>query len=123
MGTKNTNAFAIDLLWLRVGKNGGSESYIRNILDGMKETDRAFKAVLLVSKDNGYSFEHYSEDCRFVIHECDVYSANVTKRMIWQNFHLRDTIKKLGIECVCEPYQKDSQICFFDENFDFQKFY
>ena len=34
-----------------------------------------------------------------------------------------NTIKKLGIECVCEPYQKDSQICFFDENFDFQKFY
>ena len=34
-----------------------------------------------------------------------------------------NTIKKLGIECVCEPYLKDSQICFFDENFDFQKFY
>ena len=34
-----------------------------------------------------------------------------------------NTIKKLGIECVCEPYLKDSQICFFDENFDFQEFY
>ena len=100
---QDKDTFAIDLLWLRVGKNGGSESYIRNILDGMQETDRDFKAVLLVSKDNGYSFEHYADDSRFVIHHCDVYSANVTKRMIWQNLHLRNTIRKLGIKKCYEP--------------------
>lgn len=103
MSTKNENTFAIDLLWLRVGKNGGSESFIRNILDGMKETGRDFKAFLLVSKDNGYSFEHYADDSRFVIYECQVCSADVTRRTIWQNVHLRDTLYKLGINKCFEP--------------------
>ncbi|MBQ9304640.1 glycosyltransferase family 1 protein [Butyrivibrio sp.] len=97
------NVFAVDLLWLRVGKNGGSETFIRNVLDGMRETDREFEAVLLVAQDNGDSFKHYSEDKRFIIHECPIDSLNNKKRLAWQNLHLRDTLKKMGIKKCFEP--------------------
>ncbi|MBP3825975.1 MAG: glycosyltransferase family 4 protein, partial [Butyrivibrio sp.] len=97
------NRFAVDLLWLRVGKNGGSETFIRNILDGMCETDRDFNGVLLVSRDNADSFEHYKTDARFSIYECPVDSENIGKRLLWQNLHLADTVKKLGIKKCFEP--------------------
>ena len=43
---------AIDLLWLRPGKVGGTESFIRNLLDGFLQLDRKFRFTLLVSEDN-----------------------------------------------------------------------
>ena len=33
---------AIDLLWLRPGRVGGTESYIRNLLDGLAKLEEAF---------------------------------------------------------------------------------
>ena len=99
----NNSSFAIDLLWIRVGKNGGTESFIRTVLDGMCDTQRDFKAVLLVSRDNKESFAHYGNDKRYIVYECPVDSANVKARMIWQNLHLRDTIKSLGIDKCLEP--------------------
>lgn len=97
------NVFAVDLLWLRVGENGGSETFIRNILDGLKETSRNFKAVLLVARDNKDSFMHYMEDERFSIYECPIDSSNNVKRLRWQNLHLCKTIRKLGITKCFEP--------------------
>ena len=97
------NVFAVDLLWLRVGKNGGSETFIRNVLDGMRETDREFEAVLLVARDNKHSFKHYSEDKRFITHECPIDSSSNRKRLAWQNLHLRDTLKNMGIKKCFEP--------------------
>ena len=47
---------AIDLLWLRPGKVGGTESYIRNLLDGLGELEEEFDFTLLVSKDNAETF-------------------------------------------------------------------
>ena len=46
------NNIAIDLLWLRPGKVGGTEFYIRNLLDGFLQLDRKFRFTLLVSEDN-----------------------------------------------------------------------
>ena len=45
------NNIAIDLLWLRPGKVGGTEFYIRNLLDGFLQLDRKFRFTLLVSED------------------------------------------------------------------------
>ncbi|MCR4636571.1 MAG: glycosyltransferase family 4 protein [Butyrivibrio sp.] len=95
--------FAVDLLWVRVGKNGGTESFIRCILDGMHDIDIDFKVVLLVSRDNKNSFLHYNKDKRFTIYECPVYSSNIKGRVIWQNLHLRDTLMDIGITKCFEP--------------------
>lgn len=95
---------AIDLLWVRVNQVGGIESYIRNLLDGMILLDEDFEIWLLTSKDNTYSFEKYLHDSRFHVYICDVESANVGKRIIWQNLYLGRTIKKLGLNKCFEPY-------------------
>ena len=99
----NKKCFAVDLVWLRVGKVGGSESFIRNVLDGFCESKQDFKAVLLVARDNRYSFEHYSNDKRFEIYECQVDSEDVKGRIIWQNLHMSSTIRKLGLKKCFEP--------------------
>lgn len=63
---------AIDLLWLRPGKVGGTEFYIRNLLDGFVQLDRPFRFTLLVSKDNRETFEHYAKDERITLLEANV---------------------------------------------------
>lgn len=95
---------AIDLLWVRPQKVGGTESYIRNLMDGFTDLENNYEFWLLVSKDNCSTFEHYKKDRRFHIHVCDVKSNNVNKRIIWQNLHLGKEIKKLGLKFCFEPY-------------------
>lgn len=95
---------AIDLLWVRPKQVGGIESYIRNLLDGMRKTEEEFNILLLVSQDNTETFEHYSEDQRFSIHRFNVLSSEVGKRIIWQNLHLGSELKKMGIDVCFEPY-------------------
>ena len=53
---------AIDLLWLRPRQVGGTEFYIRNLLDGFLQLEEPFHFTLLVSKDNRETFEHYTKD-------------------------------------------------------------
>lgn len=96
--------YAVDLLWVRPKKVGGIESYIRNLLDGFMKINDNFELWLLVSKDNADTFYKYNQDKRFNIYICDVNSANVGKRIIWQNFNLGRTIKKLGLNMCFEPY-------------------
>lgn len=79
----------IDLLWVRPGKNGGTESYIRNLLDGLStygnENDRYY---LYLSRDNAVSFEEYFIQKNFVRKVMDVDNAKQAKRVIWENLHL-----------------------------------
>ena len=40
----------IDLLWVRPGKNGGTESYIRNLLDGFSRyADKQYRFILFTT--------------------------------------------------------------------------
>ena len=87
----------IDLLWVRPGKNGGTESYIRNLLKGfcgIKDKDIIF--VLFVSKDNCESFLEFNDYFETV--KCPVSTNNFTKRVIWENFHLIPLGKKYRID-------------------------
>ena len=85
---------AIDLLWLRPGKVGGTEFFIRNLLDGLSKLDEDFAFVLLVSRDNADTFVHYTKDRRFTILQADIASAGIGKRIIWQNLHQNKLLKK-----------------------------
>ena len=57
---------AVDLLWLRPGKVGGTESYIRNLLDGFSGLLEDFSLTLLVSKDNAETFRKYEKWRRLI---------------------------------------------------------
>lgn len=94
---------AIDLLWLRPGKVGGTESYIRNLLDGFQELPNDFSFVLLVSKDNAETFRKYESDSRYELLVADICSAHITKRILWQNIKQNRLLRKHGLKQCFEP--------------------
>ena len=67
------------------GKVGGTESYIRNLLDGLKKLDEDFDFTLLVSLDNADTFREYEKDRRFHLLRVKIESAGIAKRILWQN--------------------------------------
>ena len=99
---------AIDLLWLRPRQVGGTEFYIRNLLDGFLRLKEDFHFYLMVSKDNKASLEHYAEDERITLLEVNIESAHIAKRILWQFFCqnrlLRGRhIRKCFIPVYCRP--------------------
>lgn len=94
---------AIDLLWLRLGKVGGSESFIKNLISGFQELDTEYKVFLIVARDNYSSFEKYTQDKRFEIIRCQVDSNNVKERILFQNFKLSKLLIENGIYKCLEP--------------------
>lgn len=100
---------AIDLLWLRPGKVGGTEFFIRNLLDGFLQIEESFEFVLLLSKDNADTFGKYSEDKRFQSIIANIESKNIGKRIIWQNLFenrllRKNKIKKCFVPVYCRPF-------------------
>lgn len=94
---------AIDLLWLRPGKVGGTESYIRNLLDGFRNLQEDFAFTLLVSLDNAGTFRHYEKDERFRLLVAPVRSENIAKRILWQNMFQNRFLRKHGFVKCFEP--------------------
>lgn len=95
----------IDLLWIRPRQVGGTEFYIRNLLDGFLKLDESFHFILLVSKDNRETFEHYIRDERITLLEANVESANIPKRILWQFFFQNRFLRKHGIrKCFVPVY-------------------
>ena len=85
----------IDLLWVRPGKNGGTESYIRNLLDGFAQYGNSENEYYLyLSRDNAQSFEKYFSNTIFVKKVMPVESAGQAKRVLWENLHLSSQGRK-----------------------------
>ena len=96
---------AVDLLWLRPRQVGGTEFYIRNLLDGFRKLEESFHLILLVSGDNKDTFVHYTEDERFTLLEADIVSANIGKRILWQFFCENRFLRKNGVsKCFIPVY-------------------
>ena len=96
---------AVDLLWLRPKKVGGTEFYIRNLLDGFLRLEEPFHLFLLVSKDNKETFRHYTEDKRMELLETEVVSANIPGRILWNFFCQNRFLRKRGIrKCFVPVY-------------------
>lgn len=94
---------AIDLLWLRPGKVGGTESYIRNLLDGFARLDDDFDFTLLVSLDNADTFQKYEKDHRFHLLTTNIRSSNIAKRILWQNLFQNRLLRRQGFRKCFEP--------------------
>ncbi len=98
-----TENIAVDLLWLRPGKVGGTESYIRNLLDGFMELEEDFRFTLLVSRDNAGTFRKYEKDKRYNLLVAPIDSANIAKRILWQNMFQNRFLRRAGFRKCFEP--------------------
>lgn len=94
----------IDLLWIRTGKVGGTESYIRNLLDGfLNFADEKFEFYLFLSFDNKKSFGKYLKHKKFREIACPVSSKNVFKRILWENINLDRYAKQYNLDAMFIP--------------------
>ncbi len=93
----------IDLLWVRVGICGGTESNVRNLLDGFAEYDRENEYVLFVAKDNKYSFTKYEKCKHMTLKECDMLCASPAKRIVWENLYLDREARKEKVDVMFIP--------------------
>lgn len=117
---------AIDLTWVRQGKVGGTESCVRNLLDGLSKLEKPeLRFALLVTENNASSFKkYYSYEC-FRMLKCAADSEHQIKRILWQNLHMGSFLRKQGISVCLEPiYGKPffgtKQIKFFTTIHDLQ---
>lgn len=95
---------AIDLTWVRHNKVGGTESCVRNLLDGFSQIDtKGIKFYLLLTKDNEESFRIYKSFSCFKLLICDVCSASQKERVIWQNLKMGKMLRKMKIDTCLEP--------------------
>ena len=96
--------FAVNLLWLRPGLVGGTEVFIRNLLDGFCGIRADIRLVLIVTKDNRASFAHYEKkDARIRLLCVRCNSAVITKRILWQNLFLNGFLRRNGLRYCFSP--------------------
>lgn len=93
----------IDLTWVKPGKNGGTEFYIRNLLDGFKVLKNDYSYILFVADNNKKTFESYLNDSRFRFSECHVNTEKLVSRVIWKNTQLYRLMRKEKIDLAFFP--------------------
>lgn len=118
--------YAIDLLWVKPGKVGGAESYIRNLLLGIAEIGITDEIYLVVTLDNKESFAHFLKYPCFKFLECNISSEPVSKRILWQNINFERILRKNGIvNCFCpfycKPLKKSKEITYVTVIHDLQQ--
>lgn len=102
----------VDLLWVRPGICGGTESVIRNLLDGFLKYDKENEYILFAARDNADSFSDYASQKKMTVRICAVDCANQGRRILWENLHLDRTAKKENIEVMFIPvYSKPLSFC------------
>ena len=93
----------IDLLWVRPGIVGGTESFIRNLMDGFGQYDRENEYLLFVAQDNAESFKKYELYDNMRLQVCGVGCAKQWKRILWENLHLDKAAKKAKVDVMFIP--------------------
>ena len=93
----------IDLLWVRPGICGGTESYIRNLIEGFGSYDKENKYVLFVSRDNAESFKKYAAYPNMELKVMPVKSKRQPVRILWENLCLDGCAEKENIDLMFIP--------------------
>lgn len=91
----------IDALFIRPGKVGGTESYLRNLLKGLESIDTTNEYFIFTSKSNADTF-HFTKK-NFTKVQCDIDGLNRFKRVIYTSLELPKIIKKLNLNIVFFP--------------------
>ena len=101
----------IDLLWVRPGINGGTESAIRNLMNGFGSFDDKNEYILFAGKDTADSFNDYEKYPNMRIEVCDTECLKRIKRIAWENSKLDKLARKLGVELMFIPvYSKPNSL-------------
>ncbi len=90
----------INLLWLKPNKNGGLESYARNLLDGFSIYGKENKYLLITTKNNSKSFQKYFNNENFEEKIINIDSENVKQKMIWESIFLNSLTKQLELDIL-----------------------
>ncbi len=93
----------VDLLWVRPGICGGTESYIRNLLDGFAQYDTENKYTLFVATDNAETFRHYEKNGNMILKICTVACARQWKRILWENLYLDKWARRENVDAMFIP--------------------
>lgn len=93
----------VDLLWVRPGKCGGTESVARNLLDGFAQYDSKNEYILFVTTDNAESFRAYEAYTHMRLLICPTVCESQRKRLVWENLHLDGFAKKNGVDVMFVP--------------------
>ncbi len=101
----------IDLLWVRPGICGGTESVIRNLMTGFGRYDDKNEYMLFTGRDTVDTFKEYEQYPNMKIQVCDVDSMKRLKRIAWENTHLDKLARSLGVQEMLIPvYSKPSSL-------------
>ena len=97
---------AIDLIWVKVGKVGGAESFVRNLIEGIKELDTINHYYLITTQDNDASFRSYESNNIHLL-TMRINSEPVKERLLWQNLFFENCLISNEIfYCFCPVYLK-----------------
>ena len=91
----------IDALYLRPGKVGGTESYLRNLLKGFSLINDDNEWYIFTAKNNHNTFQLKNNHFHFL--KCNVNNSNRLKRLYYQNMKLPKKIKKLDLDLMFFP--------------------
>lgn len=91
----------IDCLFIRPGKNGGTESYLRNLLKGLHEIDDENEYYLFTTYANNDSFKFLKNNFHTVL--CNVDGQNKIKRVLFSVFKLPSIVEDLKLDLMFFP--------------------
>ena len=101
----------IDLLWVRPGINGGTESATRNLINGFGMYDDKNEYMLFVGKDTAETFTEYEKYPNMRIQVCDTESLKRVKRIAWENAKLDKLARSLNVDIMFVPvYSKPNSL-------------
>ncbi|RAK20391.1 glycosyltransferase involved in cell wall biosynthesis [Anoxybacillus vitaminiphilus] len=91
----------IDALYIRPGKVGGTESYLRNLLKGLEDIDQENQYYIFTTETNQETFHFSKENFNKVV--CKLDGQNRFKRVFFTNTKLPKLIKNYNLDIMFFP--------------------
>lgn len=93
----------IDLLWVRTGICGGTESYAKNLIEGFGLYDKKNNYVLFAALDNAEEFRKYEAYPNIRLRIMPVKSKCRPVRILWENLYLDRRAQKENVDLMFIP--------------------
>jgi glycosyltransferase involved in cell wall biosynthesis len=91
----------IDATYIRPGENGGTESYLRNLLAGLDWFDKTNEYFVFTTKQNDHTFIFHNP--KFSKIRCDLSGKSRLLRILYVNIFLPFIIKRQKIDVMFFP--------------------
>lgn len=91
----------INLLYLIPGKSGGTETYVRSLLQSLLNIDQKNSYIIFLPEEVRDSFSHVAGRVKFVTAK-NIF-GNKVKRIIWEQLCLPFHVKKNNVDVLFSP--------------------